>query len=102
MWIEYDEIFIKGECIKGTQVEIEGYRTIYDEIDATIEEWSGEFLKGNLDSSVVYVFRNEDYTKEYDEVVKKYFYPILAEKEEVNTENIDKEMGYIHANLNKL
>lgn len=45
-------------------------RTIYDEIDATIEEWSGEFLKGNLDSSVVYVFRNEDYTKEYDEVVK--------------------------------
>ena len=35
-----------------------------------IEEWSGEFLKGNLDSSVVYVFRNEDYTKEYDEVVK--------------------------------
>ena len=26
-----------------------------------------------------------------DEVVKKYFYPILAEKEEVNTENIDKE-----------
>ena len=28
-----DEIFIKGECIKGTQVEIEGYRTIYDEIE---------------------------------------------------------------------
>ena len=26
---------------------------------------------------------------EYDEVVKKYFYPILAEKEEISTENID-------------
>ena len=46
-------------------------RTIYDEIDATIEEWSDEFLSGNLDSSVIYVFRNEDYTKEYDEVVKQ-------------------------------
>ena len=30
---------------------------------------------------------------EYDEVVKKYFYPILAEKEEINTENIDKEIA---------
>lgn len=29
---------------------------------------------------------------EYDEVVKKYFYPILAEKEDVNTESIDEQI----------
>ena len=29
---------------------------------------------------------------EYDEVVKKYFYPILAEKEEVNTESLDEQI----------
>lgn len=29
---------------------------------------------------------------EYDEVVKKYFYPILAEKEEVDTESLDEQI----------
>ena len=29
---------------------------------------------------------------EYDEVVKKHFYPILAEKEDVNTESIDEQI----------
>ena len=29
---------------------------------------------------------------EYDEVVKKYFYPILAEKEDVKTESIDEQI----------
>ena len=29
---------------------------------------------------------------EYDEVVKKYFYPILAEKEDINTESIDEQI----------
>ena len=46
-------------------------RTIYDEIDATIAEWSEEFLNGKLDDKVVYVFRYEDYTKEYDDVVSE-------------------------------
>lgn len=39
---------------------------------------------------------------EYDEVVKKYFYPILAEKEEVNTENIDKEIAELEKQRNRI
>lgn len=39
---------------------------------------------------------------EYDEVVKKYFYPILAEKEEVNTENIDKEIAELEKQKNRI
>ena len=55
-------------------------RTIYDEIDTTISEWSDKFLNGELSEDVVYVFRNEDYTEEYDEIVNsvhadKYILP---------------------------
>ena len=39
---------------------------------------------------------------EYDEVVKKYFYPILAEKEEVITENIDKEIAVLEGQRNRI
>lgn len=39
---------------------------------------------------------------EYDEVVKKYFYPILAEKEEINTENIDKEIAELEKQRNRI
>lgn len=39
---------------------------------------------------------------EYDEVVKKYFYPILAEKEEVNTENIDEEIAELEKQRNRI
>lgn len=39
---------------------------------------------------------------EYDEVVKKYFYPILAEKEEINTENIDKEITELEKQRNRI
>lgn len=41
---------------------------------------------------------------EYDEVVKKYYYPILAEKEDVNTKSIDeqiKELNEQNATLKK-
>ncbi|MCF0125827.1 MAG: recombinase family protein [Clostridia bacterium] len=39
---------------------------------------------------------------EYDEVVKKYFYPILAEKEEVSTENIDKEIAELEKQKSRI
>lgn len=39
---------------------------------------------------------------EYDEVVKKYFYPILAEKEEVITENIDKKIAVLEGQRNRI
>ncbi|MDO4188375.1 MAG: DUF6311 domain-containing protein [Lachnospiraceae bacterium] len=46
-------------------------RTIYDEIDAEIAKWSEEFLRGELRDYAVYVFRNEEYTDEFDKVVKQ-------------------------------
>ena len=46
-------------------------RTIYDEIDAGIADWSEKFLNGDLSEEVVYVFRNGDYTSDYDKVVEK-------------------------------
>lgn len=46
-------------------------RTIYDEIDADILKWSDEFINGNIDNKVLYIFRDEDYTDEFKEVVNK-------------------------------
>lgn len=45
-------------------------RTIYDEIDFTIEEWSDSFLNGDIDGSVIYIFRDGDYTDKYKEIVR--------------------------------
>ena len=39
---------------------------------------------------------------EYDEVVKKYFYPILSEKEEVNTADIDKEISELQQQRDRI
>ena len=46
-------------------------RTIYDEINENIAEWSEKFLAGDISDSVVYVFRDEDYTDEYNKVAKE-------------------------------
>ena len=45
-------------------------RTIYDEINENIAQWSEEFLNGDLSDKVVYVFRDEDYTDEFDEAAR--------------------------------
>lgn len=39
---------------------------------------------------------------EYDEVVKKYFYPILAEKEEVSSENLDKQIAELEKQKDRI
>lgn len=46
-------------------------RTIYDEIDENVAYWKENFLNGEIREDVVYVFRPEDYTNEFDEVVKR-------------------------------
>lgn len=46
-------------------------RTIYDEIDENIAEWTEQFLSGYIDDEVIYVFRDEDYTDDFNNVVKE-------------------------------
>ena len=46
-------------------------RTIYDEINENIAEWTEKFLNGELSEKAVYVFRNEDYTKEFEKAAKE-------------------------------
>ena len=46
-------------------------RTIYDDIDRNIAEWSEKFLSGDINDNVIYVFRDEDYTTEYNDAAAK-------------------------------
>lgn len=46
-------------------------RTIYDEIDENVAMWHEQFLNKELQSDVIYIFRKEDYTKEFDKVVNE-------------------------------
>jgi len=46
-------------------------RTIYDEIDSEIARYSKEFLKGKIENDKVYIFRDSDYSEEYDGAAKK-------------------------------